>query len=305
MNQEIMLLIDKYLENITIKKNLSKNTFFSYKNDILQFVEYFNLSTIDDINLIKIEAYLNFLSSNYSESSHCRKLSSLKVFFNFLCEKNLLESNPLDSVKFPRLRRTIPKIISEKQIMNLIDLSYSDNSYKGLRLSLMLEIMYATGIRVSEMVSIKIGDLADDYSSVLILNKGKSQRVVPFISKVQIILKKFLDISKFENKDKSIFLFPSNSKLGHITRNRFFQILKDLALRSGIDKKNLSPHKIRHSFASHLLDRGVDLRIIQESLGHKDISTTQIYTHIKTKKLRKILEEKHSLKKNIKKLIKI
>ena len=169
----------------------------------------------------------------------------------------------------------------------------------------MLEIMYATGIRVSEMVSIKIGDLADDYSSVLILNKGKSQRVVPFISKVQIILKKFLDISKFENKDKSIFLFPSNSKLGHITRNRFFQILKDLALRSGIDKKNLSPHKIRHSFASHLLDRGVDLRIIQESLGHKDISTTQIYTHIKTKKLRKILEEKHSLKKNIKKLIKI
>ena len=185
MNQEIMLLIDKYLENITIKKNLSKNTFFSYKNDILQFVEYFNLSTIDDINLIKIEAYLNFLSSNYSESSHCRKLSSLKVFFNFLCEKNLLESNPLDSVKFPRLRRTIPKIISEKQIMNLIDLSYSDNSYKGLRLSLMLEIMYATGIRVSEMVSIKIGDLADDYSSVLILNKGKSQILMKKIMKIK------------------------------------------------------------------------------------------------------------------------
>ena len=300
-----MLLIDKYLENITIKKNLSKNTFFSYKNDILQFVEYFNLSTIDDINLIKIEAYLDFLSSNYSESSHCRKLSSLKVFFNFLCEKNIIESNPLDSIRFPKLRRTIPKIISEKQIINLINLSYSDNSYKGLRLSLMLEIMYATGIRVSEMVSIKLGDLADDYTSVLILNKGKSQRIVPFISKVQIILKKFLDTSKFENKDKSIFLFPSNSKLGHITRNRFFQILKDLALKSGIDKKNLSPHKIRHSFASHLLDRGVDLRIIQESLGHKDISTTQIYTHIKTKKLRKILEEKHSLKKNIKKLIKI
>ncbi len=305
MNQEIMLLIDKYLENITIKKNLSKNTFFSYKNDILQFVDYFNLSTIDDINLIKIEAYLDFLSSNYSESSHCRKLSSLKVFFNFLCEKNIIESNPLDSIRFPKLRRTIPKIISEKQIINLINLSYSDNSYKGLRLSLMLEIMYATGIRVSEMVSIKLGDLADDYTSVLILNKGKSQRIVPFISKVQIILKKFLDTSKFENKDKSIFLFPSNSKLGHITRNRFFQILKDLALKSGIDKKNLSPHKIRHSFASHLLDRGVDLRIIQESLGHKDISTTQIYTHIKTKKLRKILEEKHSLKKNIKKLIKI
>ena len=305
MNQEIMLLIDKYLENITIKKNLSKNTFFSYKNDILQFVDYLNLSTIDDINLIKIEAYLDFLSSNYSESSHCRKLSSLKVFFNFLCEKNIIESNPLDSIRFPKLRRTIPKIISEKQIINLINLSYSDNSYKGLRLSLMLEIMYATGIRVSEMVSIKLGDLADDYTSVLILNKGKSQRIVPFISKVQIILKKFLDTSKFENKDKSIFLFPSNSKLGHITRNRFFQILKDLALKSGIDKKNLSPHKIRHSFASHLLDRGVDLRIIQESLGHKDISTTQIYTHIKTKKLRKILEEKHSLKKNIKKLIKI
>tara|TARA_B100000963_G_scaffold342073_1_gene342577 strand:+ start:169 stop:1086 length:918 start_codon:yes stop_codon:yes gene_type:complete len=305
MNQEIMLLIDKYLENLVTKKNLSKNTLSSYKNDIFQFVNYLNLSTMKEIDEKKIEDYLAFLSSNYSESSHCRKLSSLKVFFSFLNNKDLLESNPFDSVRFPRLRRSIPKIISEEQINNLINLSYRDHSFKGVRLSLMLEIMYATGIRVSEMVSIKRGDLADDLSYIVILNKGKTQRAIPLINKVQIILKKYLARAQLEKDDKCIFLFPSSSKLGHITRNRFFQIIKDLALKSGIDKKNLSPHKIRHSFASHLLERGVDLRIIQESLGHKDISTTQIYTHVKTKKLRKILEEKHSLKKNIKKIIKI
>ncbi len=305
MNINTLLLIEKYLENITIKKNLSKNTLDSYKNDIFQFVNFLNLTNFKNIDDNKIKKYLSFLSSNYSETSHCRKLSSLKIFFNFLCDKDFLDINPFDSVKFPKFKRSIPKIISEEQILNLINLSYNDNSLKGLRLSLMLEIMYATGIRVTELVSIKIGDLADDFSSIIILNKGKNQRVIPLIVKVQEILKKYLYKLRLDKNNQSIFLFPSNSKLGYITRNRFFQILKDLALKSGIEKKNLSPHKIRHSFATHLLNRGVDLRIIQESLGHKDISTTQIYTHVKTTKLRKILEEKHSLKKNINKLIKI
>ena len=169
----------------------------------------------------------------------------------------------------------------------------------------MLEIMYATGIRVSELVSIKIGDLADDFSYVVIINKGKNQRVIPLILKVQEILKDYLSVLEIDKNNDGIFLFPSNSKLGHITRNRFFQLLKKIVIESGIDEKDFSPHKIRHSFATHLLDRGVDLRVIQESLGHKDIATTQIYTHVKTKKLRKILEEKHSLKKNLNKLIKI
>ena len=223
-----------------------------------------------------------------------------------MIEKDLISQNFIDSVEFPKFKRSIPKILSEEQILKIINLSYEDNTVKGIRLSLMLEILYATGIRVTELVSLKVGNIADDFSFLIILNKGRKERVVPLISKVQKILKRYIEVLKtLNNHSSSNYLFPSNSNSGHLTRIRFFQILREIGSKALINKKYLSPHKLRHSFATHLLDRGVDLRLIQESLGHKDISTTQIYTHIKTKKLRKILSEKHSLQKNIQKLIKI
>ena len=303
---EVNYLIEKYLENILTKKNVSKNTFMSYKNDLQQFQKFFNLNTIENVDEEKIKNYVNFLAKNYSTASHCRKLSSLKNFFIFLEEKNLIKYNFFDSTEFPKFKRTIPKILSEEQIKKIINLSYNDSTDKGIRFSLMLEMLYATGIRISELVSLKLADISDDHSFIIILNKGRKERIVPLISKVQNILKKYLNILQ-DNKAKSNnnYLFPSNSKSGHITRIRFFQILQKIGSKALIDKELLSPHKVRHSFATHLLNRGVDLRLIQESLGHKDISTTQIYTHIQTKKLRKILTEKHSLKRNMSKLIKI
>ena len=303
---QINCLIEKYLENILTKKNLSKNTFMSYQNDLKQFQEFLNLKEIENIDEDKIKNYVDFLAQNYSTSSHCRKLSSLKNFFSFLDEKKLIKHNFFDSTEFPRFKRTIPKILSEEQIKKIINLSYKDSTEKGLRLSLMLETLYATGIRISELVSLKIGNISDDYLFIIILNKGRKERIVPLISRVQKILKEYIKILQ-NNKTKSSenYLFPSNSKSGHLTRIRFFQMLQEIGSKALIDKELLSPHKVRHSFATHLLNRGVDLRLIQESLGHKDISTTQIYTHIQTKKLRKILTEKHSLKKNMSKLIKI
>ena len=299
-------LIEKYLENILTKKNVSKNTFMSYKNDLTQFQKFFNLNEIEKIDEIKIKNYVDFLAQNYSTASHCRKLSSLKNFFIFLDEKNLVKQNFFDSTEFPKFKRTIPKILSEEQIKQIINLSYSDPTDKGVRLSLMLEMLYATGIRISELVSLKISDISDDYSFIIILNKGRKERIVPLISKVQDILKKYLNILQdYKTKSTKNYLFPSNSQSGHLTRIRFFQMLQTIGSKACIDKKLLSPHKFRHSFATHLLNRGVDLRLIQESLGHKDISTTQIYTHIQTKKLRKILTEKHSFKRNMSKLIKI
>ena len=303
---QINYLIEKYLENILTKKNLSENTFISYKNDLIQFQKFLNLNKIENVDEDKIRNYVDFLAKNYTTTSHCRKLSSLKNFFNFLDEKNLIKQNFFETIEFPRFKRTIPKILSEEQIKKIINLSHKDSSEKGVRLSLMLEILYATGIRISELVSLKIGNISEDYSFIIILNKGRKERIVPLISRVQNILIKYLKILQY-NKTKSSknFLFPSNSKLGHLTRIRFFQMLKKIGSKALIHKELLSPHKVRHSFATHLLNRGVDLRLIQESLGHKDISTTQIYTHIQTKKLRKILTEKHSLKRNISKLIKI
>ena len=192
--------------------------------------------------------------------------------------------------------------MSEEEIKILLDKTYKDSSYKGLRMSTMLEILYATGVRISELIKIKKGDINDDLSSILIKGKGGVFRVVPLFGRAIVTLKKYLK-SQEKIKLRNSFLFPSSSKDGHITRHRFFQMIKELAVNCNISQKKVSPHVIRHSFASHLLERGVDLRIIQESLGHKDISTTQIYTHVQTNKIRKILEEKHSLKKEIKKLI--
>lgn len=297
-------LVEGYIEYLFANKNLSKNTILSYKDDLKKFISFIEQNDLKKLENNIIQNYVKFLSKNFSPKSHSRKLSSLKAFFNYLFDLKLVNKNPIADVDFPKITKTIPKFLSEKEIFTLLERTYNDSSFKGLRMSVMMEILYATGIRISELVEIKNGDLSEDFSSVLIKGKGGKQRVVPLFGKVKEVLKKYL-FEKRHFNTKGSFLFPSNSKFGHITRHRFFQLLKKLSLECGINVSKVSPHTIRHSFASHLLERGVDLRIIQESLGHKDISTTQIYTHIQSKKIRKILEEKHSIRNDLKKLIKI
>ena len=297
-------LVEGYIEYLFANKNLSKNTIQSYRDDLKKFISFIEHNDLKKLENNIIQNYVKFLSKNFSPKSHSRKLSSLKAFFNYLFDLKLVNKNPIADVDFPKITKTIPKFLSEKEIFTLLERTYKDSSFKGLRMSVMMEILYATGIRISELVEIKNGDLSEDFSSVLIKGKGGKQRVVPLFGKVKEVLKKYLFEKKHFNTEGS-FLFPSNSKFGHITRHRFFQLLKKLSLECGINVSKVSPHTIRHSFASHLLERGVDLRIIQESLGHKDISTTQIYTHIQSKKIRKILEEKHSIRNDLKKLIKI
>ena len=165
------LLVEKYLENLVIKQNLSKNTFLSYKNDLIQFIKYLDLKEIKDLNETKMKAYIDFLASNYSVSTHCRKLSALKAFFRFLSERKIFDNNLTNFLEFPKFKRSVPKVLTEQDIKKIIDESYLDNSLRGQRFSLMLEILYATGIRVSELVSLKVGDLSDDFSHVLILKK--------------------------------------------------------------------------------------------------------------------------------------
>ena len=189
----------------------------------------------------------------------------------------------------------------------IFEVCHKDKSNFGLRLTTMIEILYATGIRVSELVNIKLSFFDEKFSNILILGKGNKERVIPVTETAKTVIKKYLAVRKNflnSNVDDNGFLFPSTSKSNHITRHRFFQMLKNLSAKTNIPSSKLSPHVIRHSFATHLLDRGVDLRVIQMSLGHSDISTTQIYTHVQTKKLKEILETKHPLKKNFSKLIK-
>jgi len=303
-----IFFVEKYLEFLTAKKNLAQNTCISYKSDLDSFIKYFGDKSIVELGNNEINSYIKFLSKRFSPKTHLRKLSSIKSFFNFLIDRKVLSSNILEDYEFPKLDKKLPKVLSERQIEKLINKTYDDKSHNGMRSSLFLEILYSTGIRVSELVTLKLGSIGYDNTFLVIQGKGKKERIVPLISKTKHILKKYLKIRNFflaKGSKENNFLFPSSSKLGHITRNRFFQILKKLAINANISPSEVSPHTLRHSFASHLLQRGVDLRTIQESLGHKDISTTQIYTHVQASKFRKILEEKHPLKKDISKFLKI
>ncbi len=298
------MLLEKYLEFIHANKNLSKNTILSYRNDLKEFLELNKKVSLTNLGALEMNKYIKLLSQKFSSKTHCRKLSSVKSFFNYLLDSGIIIKNPTDIYDFPKIPKNIPKFLTEEEVEKLINKTYMDNSFKGLRLTLLIELLYTTGIRVSELVGIKLGDFNDNFSSFVIKGKGGDSRIIPLFGKVIDILKKYISQIEIHVKN-SKFLFPSNSKSGHLTRNRFFQMLKILGKSIGINPKKISPHVIRHSFASHLLDRGVDLRIIQESLGHKDISTTQVYTHIQQKKMRKILEEKHSLKNDLNKIIKI
>ena len=308
MNFKNNLLVEKFIEYLVSKKNLSKNTCESYVNDINGFFSYQNDCNIDEISEKKIKYYIKNLSKNFSPNSHSRKLSSLKIFFDYLSQKEIIKTNPIDNFDFPKLKRNIPKILTEDSIIKLIEITYEDKSPIGLRSSLFLEILYSSGIRVSELVSLKLSSLDDGFKNLIIKGKGNKERILPLLNQTKKILKEYLKVRNFFFKGKikeNGFLFPSNSKLGHVTRHRFFQILKKLANTAGIDSSQISPHTIRHSFATHLLNRGVDLRTIQESLGHSDISTTQIYTHVQISKLRKVLEEKSPINNKLLKFLKI
>ena len=307
MNKNLEYILENYLDFLFANKSLSINTCKSYKNDIKGFHNYFKQKPIDQITKHDVKKYIDFMAANLSPNSHARKLSCLKNFFDFLYARKIVRSNLIEGVDFPKTVRSLPKVLSEKKIELLINKSYEDKSPRGIRTSLFIELLYATGIRVSELVELKLSSISELKDAIIITGKGNKQRLLPLLEKSKILLIKYLEIRSYfiRNSNESGFLFPSSSKKGFVTRNRFFQILKALAISSGIDETKISPHTFRHSFASHLLDRGVDLRIIQESLGHKDIATTQIYTHVRLSKLKKVLKEKSPIIGKIPKIIKI
>ena len=302
--KENLLKAELFLEFLAVQKNLSENTRNSYFFDIKGFLSFFRNIDLGSLEEKDLQNYFLEISKKNSSSTQSRKLTTLINFFDFLISEKICTKNPCLNINFPKLEKKIPRILSVKQVNDLIDESYIDKSDHGIRLSLMLELLYSTGLRVSELVELKLSSIGDDFQSLLIRGKGGKQRYMPITEKTKIILERYLGVrkKKLQNRKDLGFLFPSTGSKNHLTRNRFFQILKKFSRTIGLNPKNISPHTLRHSFASHLLNRGADLRIIQSSLGHADISTTQIYTHVNSDKFKTLLEEKHPLKKIIKKL---
>ena len=297
------LILENFLEVLASEKGLAVNTRISYKNDILQFLVFLekNKKKINEITSIDIEKFTSkFTTQGLEKSTISRKMSALSHFFIFLLEENIIKSNPIHELDLPKQIKKLPKILSVDQVEKLIKSSREDQSINGIRLNTMIEILYATGIRVSELVEMKLSATYAEKNFLLVQGKGNKERLVPISENTEDKIKDYLKIrNEFINNDtESKWLFPSKqSSKGHITRQRFNQLLQTLCERVNLNNIRISPHKLRHAFATHLLANGVDLRSLQQMLGHADISTTQIYTHVLKDRLKKLVSDNHPLSK--------
>jgi integrase/recombinase XerD len=289
-----MKLASDFLTKILVEDGLSANTIASYSKDLELFEKFIEKKNIglDQVNPQDIKDYLSELhSQKLKASSVGRKISCLKNFFRFLVDENIIRSNPALNISSPKREAKLPKFLSEEDILKLLNEAESDP-----RLSCMIEILYAAGLRVTELVSLPLiaiqreGDSLKNY--LVIKGKGAKERIAP-LNKAAI--RRIIEYLKI--KEESPWLFPGHVKGKHLTRQAFHQMLKDLAIRAGLDPIRVHPHVIRHSFATHLLNSGADLRVLQELLGHSDISTTEIYTHILDSKLRDLVFKHHPLNK--------
>ena len=297
------VIIENFLESLASEKGLSKNTILSYRLDLSQYLDFIETDKKDKVihSNIKVEKYISFLTNKSLErSTILRKISTLSSFFDFLVTENIINQNPIQKVSTPKKDNKLPVFLSVEQVDKLINQAKKDNTNSGIRLMTMIQILYSTGIRVSELIQLKMSSLHEKENFILINGKGNKERLVPVDKRTLLSINTYLRIRKvFMNKKISEkWLFPSKtSSHGHITRQRFNQLLKNLGRKADISSKFISPHKLRHAFASHLLANGLDLRSLQMLLGHEDISTTQIYTHVLKDRLKDTIEEKHPLSK--------
>lgn len=287
-----MKMIDEFTDYLLIDKHYSKNTLESYKSDLLRFYDFNKNKKLEDIKRDNIKEYLKFLNDNHlNERSIARNISSLKSFYKYLIISNKIKDNPLDSISLPKLGKKLPNTLSEDEINRLLDIKLIDNySYRN---KAMLELMYATGLRVSELVNLKVYDINLEEAIVKTMGKGSKERIIPIGDYALNALKNYIyeyrDTLLKKNLNDYLFL---NNHGKQMTRQGFFKIIKKLATEQGIER-DFSPHTLRHSFATHLLDHGADLRIIQELLGHSDVSTTQIYTHVSNEQLEDTFKNYH------------
>lgn len=301
-------LIEAFLDMMLAERNASQNTRDAYARDLGDVAAFLMRKKIDlaDAAEEDLRAYLQQRKSQASATgklcsarTQARRLSALKQFFRFLCSEDRRKENPTRSIDAPKTGRALPKYLSEDEVSRLLETVAAYPGDDGVRLRAMLELLYAAGLRVTELVRLPVSAIQFDRSAVFVRGKGDKERIVPLGDPALNAVLEWLPIRKKQLGDKyaSPFLFPSAArvKAAPLTRQRVFQLLKQLALAAGLDPRRLSPHVIRHAFATHLIEHGADLRSVQSMLGHADIGTTQIYTHVANDRLGRMVAEHHPL----------
>lgn len=281
------------------------NTLDAYRRDLEDFSQFLagRRRAVEDAGADQVRAYLKAMSElGLASSTAARRLTTLRQFYRFLYDERVRTDDPTSTIDSPRQGRSLPKYLSEDEVERLLDAAHAISGAAGRRMQALMEILYATGLRVSELVTLPKAAISSDGDVLIVRGKGNKERMVPLgapaaaaISEYLAVRATFLGRKGKGDVAESPYLFPSRSKEGHLTRMRFSQMLKELAVSAGLEPKRVSPHVLRHSFASHLLAHGADLRALQQLLGHADISTTQIYTHVTEERLRRLVESAHPM----------
>ncbi len=286
-------LLQRFLNFLSVEKGLAANSVRSYERDLSRYFHHMKTKQPDEISHQDVVSFLAGLSAaGLSPRSSARNLAAIRGLHKYLLIDSLAKTDPTVNVETPRGWKRLPKSLSSADVEALLE-QPDTSTVLGLRDKAMLEVLYATGLRVSELVGLKIGDINLERGFLIVLGKGSKERAVPIGEAAIEVVREYLSRARpglLKGKDSEM-LFISSQRRG-LTRQMFWERIKQCATRAGIEK-NISPHTLRHSFATHLLDNGADLRAVQAMLGHSDISTTQIYTHVSRERLRQIHEKYH------------
>lgn len=311
-DQHDVEMIEEFLAMLSAERGASQNTLAAYQRDLRRLFNYLKCHAISltKASPENLKDYLSHLSrEGLSNASRARQLSAIRQFYRFMLAEGKINNDPAAHFETPKKQRPLPKLLSMDEVTTLLTTAECEiernngyNQFQAIRMVCLLELLYATGMRVTELVSLPMSVLKGDERLFNITGKGGRERLVPLNETSRRALDRYLRALQnrrdTENrKTPAKYLFPGSGQAGHLTRQRFAQELKALAERAGLNQAKISPHVLRHAFASHLLERGADLRAVQQLLGHADISTTEIYTHVLEERLKTLVAEHHPLAK--------
>jgi integrase/recombinase XerD len=296
-------LIEAFLDMMSAERGAGANTLAAYSRDLADFTAFVSSKGINptEAGRAEIQAWLAGLTTTTAPSTQARKLSALRQFYGFLYAEGFRADNPTQTLSSPRPQRPLPKILSAADVEALIAAAASNVTPEGVRLLLIVEMLYGGGLRVSELAGLPLASAKARDGFIRIVGKGNKERFAPLGEAARSVLAIYLQVRNvflpkgLGAKTAERYLFCSRSAEGYLTRRRLHQLLKDLALKAELDPAKLSPHVLRHAFATHLVEGGADLRSVQTLLGHADIATTQIYTHVARDHLARVMQSAHPL----------
>ena len=295
--------VEAFLEMMSVERASAKNTLTAYGKDLADAQAFLasRSNGLAQASAEDVEAYFNALSDRgLSPATAARRRAAVRQFYRFVLGEGWRADDPSRRVEAPKKGRPLPKVLSRDEVDRIIAAASARDGGQGLRLGCMVELAYASGLRISELTALPLSVLAKDPAYLIVKGKGGKERLAPLNDAARAAVKAYLEARKtFLPKGDAAnpWLFPSHGKSGRLTPRRFAQLLDEAAADAGIDPARVSPHVLRHAFATHLLEGGADLRVVQKLLGHADISTTQIYTHVAGERLREVMDTKHPLAK--------